>query len=238
MATKPKLPKGVDLERSLRAFESACYALAWSPDGSQLAAGFEDGAIRVWDAGTWDEFRRIAVHRDWVRSLSWSPDGRRLASASDDESVGIWEIETGERLHRFKSTSWVLSVAWSPKGRHIAWGDESNVSLRDSSATGERVNLTGHEENAKTVAWSPDASQLASGSKDATVRLWNLASRKTVRRLKGGEQHRQRGLVAQRHPARLRREPNHPHLGDFIRQAGRCARRSFSRGPYRRLFAN
>ncbi len=187
MAKKPKLPKGVNLERSLKGFESVCRALAWSLDGSQLAAGSDDGAIRVWDAGTWDKPRRMVGHKNQVLSLSWAPDGRRLASGSRDESVGVWDIETGKRLHSYGGDRVVYSVAWSPDGRHIAWGDtDSNVNFRDMSEAGEEVTLTGHSGKAYTLAWSPDGSQLASGSADHTVRLWNLASGKTVRSFKVG----------------------------------------------------
>ena len=187
MATKPKLPKGVNLERSLEGFKSKCYALAWSPDGSQLAAGFGDGTIRVWSADTWAEPPRpMAGHRLDVISVAWSPDGRRLASGSRDGSVGVWDIEAGKRLHSYKGDRDVWSVVWSPNGRHIMWGDQSrNVNIRDTSGADEEVALEGHSNDVNTLAFSPNGSQLASGSDDRTVRLWNLKSRKTVRSFKG-----------------------------------------------------
>lgn len=159
MAKKPKLPKGVDLERSLkltpRGEGSMCYALVWSPDGSQLAAGFYDGAIHLWDAGTWAKPRRIAAHKAALNSLSWSPDGRRLASGSDDKMGCIWDIKTLQRLHSYRGRGVVWSAAWSPNGRVLAWGDNSiNVNLRETSGADEKVRLEGHSLDVNTVAWS------------------------------------------------------------------------------------
>lgn len=54
-------------------------AIAWSRDGQWIAAGGEEGNIRIWNpqTGTVEATRQIAKQPVW--SLAWAPDGRSLA---------------------------------------------------------------------------------------------------------------------------------------------------------------
>jgi len=57
----------------------------WSPDGKRLATGSasanEAHMLRIWDAATGKEIRKLDGHSNSVRAVQWSPDGTRLASA-------------------------------------------------------------------------------------------------------------------------------------------------------------
>src|SRR5438552_8007927 len=44
---------------------------------------------------------------------------------------------------------------------------------------------TGHTSDVNSVAFSPDSKTLASGSRDATIRLWDVASGQEFKTLKG-----------------------------------------------------
>ncbi len=54
-------------------------------------------------------------------------------------------------------------------------------------AAEERYILEGHKDNVRAVAIDPDKPQIASGSDDGTVRIWDLASRKTTRILQAAK---------------------------------------------------
>src|SRR5687768_15217567 len=57
-------------------------ALAWSPDGTKLAAA---GSIGVWIfEGIGSAPHLLEGHRGIVNDVVWSPDGNWLASASSD----------------------------------------------------------------------------------------------------------------------------------------------------------
>jgi WD40 repeat protein len=74
-------------------------ALAWSPDGTRLAAGSADGAIQLWelsgDGGTPRPLGQWAAHTGMVRSLAFSPDGRQLANGGQDGLVRLWDPAGG-----------------------------------------------------------------------------------------------------------------------------------------------
>jgi WD40 repeat protein len=71
-------------------------------------------------------------------------------------------------------------VAFSPDGKTLASGssEENTVRLWDVNSRKPTAALKGHEESVTSVTFSPDGKLLASGSRDGTVRLWKLPSRK------------------------------------------------------------
>jgi WD40 repeat protein len=82
-----------------RQYEAGVWALAWSPDGTRLAAASFDGYIYVMDVDG-EVAAAFAGHPAEAFSVAWNPNGRLLASGGFiDEVVNIWDINT-ERLVR------------------------------------------------------------------------------------------------------------------------------------------
>ena len=66
------------------------YAVAFSPDGTRVATGGDDGTIRVHDSTTGDELLVLRGHKAYVFALAFSPDGSTIASASGDNTARLW----------------------------------------------------------------------------------------------------------------------------------------------------
>lgn len=60
-----------------------------SRDGRRLAAGGNDGAITIWELGSYREVSRLRGHDDPVLTLSFLPDGNTLTSVSRG-SMRVW----------------------------------------------------------------------------------------------------------------------------------------------------
>jgi WD40 repeat protein/serine/threonine protein kinase len=164
-------PATVPEERSVGI---AVFAVAWSPDGKQLASGGEDRAVHIWDATNGKEVRLLRGHGQQVLGLAWSPDGKRFASASADRTVRIWDASTWSLSRELQGhINWVTSVAWNPSGTQLASAsNDRSVKVWNTADGKELLTLQGHSQSIVTVAWSPDGKRLATASEDRTLKIW------------------------------------------------------------------
>ena len=90
------------------------YALAWSPNGTDLATGGKNGLIQVWNTKSKTRLVTVKQHFGEVHALAWSPAGTRLASGGQDFTVHLWNPTTGQQVAVYRSTfstGEVLAVA-------------------------------------------------------------------------------------------------------------------------------
>ncbi len=100
---------------------TAVPAAAWSPDGGNLAVGFNDGDVVVARFPGGDEATRIHFPGR-IRLLTYSADGRYLAIAGGDVAR-VWDaashtFATPELVHPAP----VTTLAFHPEGRFLATG--------------------------------------------------------------------------------------------------------------------
>jgi WD40 repeat protein len=74
---------------------AASYFLdvAFSPDGTRVAAVDWNGSVTVWDAATGERIATRAKHDGGVISLAFSPDGKTLATGSEDLTLRLWKLD-------------------------------------------------------------------------------------------------------------------------------------------------
>ena len=161
-------------------------SVSFSSEGTLLASGSFDNAIRLWDVARRQETATLGGHTSWVWSVSLSPDGGLLASGSSDGTIRLWDLETRQIIVLTGSTSTfaaVLSVVFSPDGTLLASGadgPDGTIRLWDVARRQEIATLEGHADWVSSVSFSLDGGLLASGSFDNTIRLWDVASRQEI----------------------------------------------------------
>jgi WD40 repeat protein len=103
------------------------------------------------------ELRRLEGHQAEPMSVVFSPDGKSALSSGWDHSIRLWDLKSGKELRQF----------------------------------------VGHTETVWWAVFSPDGRRAVSASgtlpgfglpaSDCTVRIWDVASGKELRRLEGHE---------------------------------------------------
>jgi len=147
----------------------AVTTIAWSPDGTRLAAGHQmdsmtgegaRGISSVWDAtGQFLMTFDSSPHLYRVNSVAWSPDGTRIASAGID-GVMIWNTVSGVKEADLEAEE-VRRVSWSPDGgRLIAGGLRFSAKVWDGSTYQFLSNIE-IGDIVEDIAWRPDGQQIA-----------------------------------------------------------------------------
>jgi WD40 repeat protein len=98
-------------------------AVAFSADGTTLAAACSDGVIRLWDVSSAALRLTLSGHTDAVRRLAFTPDGRTLASLGHDNVLNLWHLGTGQQLFTLSPHGQELhGLAFSRDGRLLVTG--------------------------------------------------------------------------------------------------------------------
>lgn len=177
-------------------------SVAVSPDGGKIVLGGADGIVTVYDRKKRTIITRFPVapvcphrledysgayHPCYVNAMKFSPDGRVLQVASSSGNIGRWDTRTwaalGDPLEaevpcrslvcdgRTLTSS---AVAFSPDLDMIAVGGRRQIWVWSLETRKLVHTITGHDDDVTSLAFSSDSRLLASGSKDATVLLWDL----------------------------------------------------------------
>lgn len=121
----------LDKVQSISNPTGAISVLAFSRDGSHLAAGNTIGKIYVYQADSWELVAdRWSAHTARVTCIAWDETGRYAASGSLDTNVFVWCLEKKQQGKRIKAPN-----AHKDGVNGITWVDGSTIASSGGDAT-------------------------------------------------------------------------------------------------------
>ncbi|MBC8113165.1 MAG: hypothetical protein H7062_02210, partial [Candidatus Saccharimonas sp.] len=135
----------------------------------------QDPALATIKLGDKPFYPRGAAHRDFVHALAFNPQENILASAGYRE-VKLWQRASNVSRGAFAQDQAVTAMAVSADGKWLAIGRADNsIALQSLADPNAKKMLAGHAGPVAGLAFSADSTKLFSGSKDKTIKLWNVA---------------------------------------------------------------
>lgn len=194
-------------------------AVAFHPTNNDVfVTGSWDNSLRLWDLSIaqGSSIARVG-HSVGVSAVAFTPDGLQLlvalrrepsaapplllydvgqirAQGSQGVVTPLVEFETAN-IH----TAEILNVVVSPDGTLFATGAanaDNSIVLWDLASRTPLTQFTEHTDSLLTLAFNPDGSRLISGSRDRTLRVWDLRRAEIVRDFTGHNVSGTRGVVA------------------------------------------
>lgn len=179
------------LIRRLRKDVTSTFSVAFSPDGKRLASGHRSGSVHLWEVKTGNHLKQLTPHRRNVSGLAFSPDGNRLVTAGHGGSVKLWDPATGERVTTISTDTMPINViAFSPGGRYLVWGSwTGKLVARDMSVDSPRNRPFPERAGdiVETIKFYPGGNRMVSGSRNGTVKIWNLKTGRAIRAIKSND---------------------------------------------------
>lgn len=150
--------------------------IAYSEDGTQLAAAKADGEAQVWRGETFQA--TFSGHNGPVFAVAFNDDGTRLATAGADGSAKVWDLSARRAILTLSGhTGGVTAVHFFPGEDRLVTASLDETARTWNGETGlEPLLLTDHRGGITSLRYSPDGGQVTTASDDQTARVWDAGS--------------------------------------------------------------
>jgi WD40 repeat protein len=176
----------VDLEtlaitKKVQASEKSARSIAVNFHTGDLAVGFSDNFIRVFD-------ENLSLKHEWeahgnsVFSVRYSPDWRYLLSGSRDARLKVWDATAGyQMVEEVVAHLYAINhIEFSPDGKHfVTCSMDKTIKVWDANTIKllkviDKARHAGHGTSVNKLLWTRYNNQLVSASDDRSISVWQI----------------------------------------------------------------
>jgi transcription initiation factor TFIID subunit 5 len=151
-----------------------------------LLSSSGDKTIRLWTLDGWACLCVFRSHMGAVWDVKWGPFGHYFLSAGGDRVARVWSQDQISPLRMFVGhDDDVDCCCFHPNGAYVFTAGDKSVRMWDIMK-GTCVRLfTSHIGNITALECAPDGKTVASADDQGTINLWDLASGRLLKRMRG-----------------------------------------------------
>ncbi|CAG8551980.1 9082_t:CDS:10, partial [Scutellospora calospora] len=158
------------------------------------ASGGADTTIRCWDVLSQKQTAILTHHKSEIYALAWMKDKKFIVSGDKSGDISIWNPSKNKSNKLYIIQSPIYNIAPSPTVENslaIGFQNGAIIVVKVDSDLNGRIarRLKGHDFEIQSLSWElPNGdcqnakyTFLASGSRDKTVRIWNVEEENSIK---------------------------------------------------------
>jgi WD40 repeat protein len=170
------------ITRKLKASAKSVRAMSINEKLGEMAVGFSDHYIRIYDLETLQEKYAWEAHQNSVFTVRYTPDGNYLMSGSRDARLKNWDSRAGylQVAEVVAHMHAINHIDFSPDSKHFVTCsmDKSikvwNLDEMKLLKVIDKGRHAGHGTSVNKLLWTDHNAQLVSASDDKTLSIWTI----------------------------------------------------------------
>jgi WD40 repeat protein len=172
----------LSIKRKVQASEKSARTISINDHLGEVAVGYSDNFIRVFDLDNLELKNAWQAHTKSVFTLQYTPDKKFLLSGSRDARLKMWDASNhyGQAAEVVAHMYAINHLAFSPDNKHfVTCSMDKSIKVWDAVQLKllkviDKSRHAGHGTSVNKVLWTNYNDQLLSASDDRTISVWSI----------------------------------------------------------------